>query len=119
MLQMLQGFSSSLFYWDGDGKSFRSKSGIYVEHLSQTSLHAIVNQFTYAATCLQLVQIVISKVEKSVRLPSPTLRAFSNSVSSWLKVRTGYYLSGFLFSSIFYHIFAVTVFFFCGRGCVI
>ncbi|KAF3446227.1 hypothetical protein FNV43_RR11406 [Rhamnella rubrinervis] len=85
VLQMLQGFSSSLFYWDGDGKSFRSKSGIYLEHLSQTSLHAIVNQFTYAATCLQLVQILISKAEKSVRLPSPTLRAFSNSVSSWLK----------------------------------
>lgn len=90
MLQMLQGFSSSLFYWDGDGKSFRSKSGMYVEHLSQSSLHAIVNQFTYAATCLQLVEILVSKVEKSMRLTPPTLRAFTNSVSSWLKVCVGH-----------------------------
>lgn len=90
VLQMLQGFSSSLFYWDGDEKSFRCKSGMYVEHLSHTSLHAIVNQFMYAATCLQLVEILISKFEKSVRLPPPTLRAFTCSVSAWLKVCSRY-----------------------------
>ncbi|XP_015884769.1 uncharacterized protein LOC107420350 isoform X2 [Ziziphus jujuba] len=85
VLQMLQGLSSSLFYWDGDGKSFCCKSGMYVEHLSHTSLHAIVNQFMFAASCLQLVEILIGKFEKSVRLPPPTLRAFTCSVSAWLK----------------------------------
>jgi gamma-tubulin complex component 5 len=83
---MLQGLSSSLFYWDQGKKSFNAKSGIYVAHLSHTSLVNILNQFMYAATCLQLVEIVVNKVEKSVRLPPPTLRAFSCSVSNWLKV---------------------------------
>ncbi|GFY86901.1 Spc97 / Spc98 family of spindle pole body (SBP) component [Actinidia rufa] len=64
---------------------FHAKRGIYVTHLSQTSLHVILNQFTYAATCLKLVEVVANKVETSVRLPSPTLRAFACSVSAWLK----------------------------------
>lgn len=85
VLRMLQGLSSSLFYWDQGKKSFNAKSGIYVAHLSHTSLINILNQFMYAATCLQLVEIVVNKVEKSVRLPPPTLRAFSCSVSNWLK----------------------------------
>ncbi|KAM5564734.1 gamma-tubulin complex component 5 [Rosa sericea] len=85
VLQMLQGYSSSLFYWDHNGNSFQAKTGIYVNHLSHTSLHAIVSQFMYAATCLQLIEIVVNKVEKSARLPPPTLRAFVCFVSSWLK----------------------------------
>ena len=83
---MLQGFSSSFFYWDDNGKCFRAKTGIYVAHLSQTSLHAIVNQFMYAATCLQLVGSVVTRVEKWGKSPPPTLRAFACSASAWLRV---------------------------------
>ncbi|XP_059453024.1 uncharacterized protein LOC132183672 isoform X2 [Corylus avellana] len=84
VLRMLQGRSSSLFYWDQSEGSFNAKTGIYVAHLSHTSLVTILNQFMYAATCLQLVEILINKVETSVRFP-PTLRAFTCSVSAWLK----------------------------------
>ncbi|KAL5558187.1 hypothetical protein UlMin_034398 [Ulmus minor] len=85
VLEILQGFCSSLFYWDDKRKSFQAKSGIYVTHLSQTSLRAIINQFTYAATCLQLVEIVLGKVEKLSRSSPPTLRAFACSASAWLR----------------------------------
>lgn len=86
VLRMLQGFSSSLFNWDPREKSYFAKTGIYVTHLTQTSLLRILNQFMHAATCLQLVEMVINEVETSLRLPPPTLRAFACSVSSWLKV---------------------------------
>ncbi|KAK9274171.1 hypothetical protein L1049_018985 [Liquidambar formosana] len=85
VLQILQGTSSSLFYWDHVGQSFCAKSGIYLTHLSHTSLHVVLNQFMYAATCLKLVEIAINKVEVSMRLAPPTLRAFACSVSAWLK----------------------------------
>ncbi|KAF7120842.1 hypothetical protein RHSIM_Rhsim13G0049200 [Rhododendron simsii] len=85
VLHILQGLSSSLFYWDNVRLTYLAKTGIYVTHLSQKSLHVILNQFMYAATCLRLVEVVVNKVEKSVRLQSPTLRAFSCSVSAWLK----------------------------------
>ncbi|KAG7941580.1 hypothetical protein I3843_16G051700 [Carya illinoinensis] len=85
VLRMLQGFSSSLFYWDQNEKSFYAKTGIYVTHLSHTSLLTILNQFMYAATCLQHVETVVNEVERYVRSPPPTLRAFTCSVSAWLK----------------------------------
>ncbi|XP_040998936.1 gamma-tubulin complex component 5-like [Juglans microcarpa x Juglans regia] len=85
VLRMLQGFSSSLFYWDENEKSFYAKTGIYVTHLSHTSLLTILNQFMYAATCLQHVETVVNEVERSVRSHPPTLRAFTCSVSAWLK----------------------------------
>lgn len=85
VLQMLQGFCSSLFYWNDKGKYFHFKSGIYLIHLSQASLSEILNQFVYAATCLQLVEIFIKKVQMSSSRSSPTLKAFANSVSAWLK----------------------------------
>ncbi|XVE68516.1 hypothetical protein DITRI_Ditri09bG0074300 [Diplodiscus trichospermus] len=85
VVQMLQGFSGSLFYWDEKLRRFCVRSGIYVMHLSQLSLGVILNQFLYAATCLELVQIAVSKVETQIRSPPPTLRAFASSVSSWLK----------------------------------
>lgn len=83
---MLQGLSSSLFYWDDSGQCFHFKSGIYVTHLSQTSLYRILHQFSYAGTCLQLVDVVVNKIDKSKSLPPPTLRAFACSVSTWLRV---------------------------------
>ncbi|KAK4390603.1 Gamma-tubulin complex component 5 [Sesamum angolense] len=85
VLQMLQGLSSSLFYWDDRAQCFHFKSGIYVTHLSQTSLYRILDQFSYAATCLQLVDIVMNKIENSKSLPPPTLKAFACSVSTWLR----------------------------------
>ncbi|KAK6160746.1 hypothetical protein DH2020_004127 [Rehmannia glutinosa] len=85
VLQMLQGLSSSLFYWDGTGQCFHFKRGIYVNHLSQTSLYCILDQFSYAATCLQLVDIVVNKIDKSKSSTPPTLRAFACSVSTWLR----------------------------------
>lgn len=56
-------------------------------HLSQGSLRGVLDQFLYAATCLQLVEINMNKIQKSVGSPTPTLRAFSCSVSAWLRVR--------------------------------
>ncbi|KAI9113348.1 hypothetical protein K1719_015873 [Acacia pycnantha] len=85
VLRMLQGFSGSLFFWDHVGNFFRVKNGIYLTHLSQTSLHSLLNQFIHAATCLQLVEITINKVETSVPKPPPTLKAFVCSASAWLK----------------------------------
>lgn len=84
VLQILQGFSSTLLYWDELGHSFRVRSGIYVSHLSHTSLYHLLNQFTYAATCLKMVESRIQKVEKSVPSPPPTLGAFCCSISTWL-----------------------------------
>lgn len=86
MLQILQGLSSSLFYWDQIRQKYCAKSGIYVTHLSQTSLYAIFDKFIYAATSLQLVEILVNRVETSVRSPPPTLRAFACSASAWLRV---------------------------------
>ncbi|KAB2010275.1 hypothetical protein ES319_D10G227100v1 [Gossypium barbadense] len=85
VVRMLQGFSGSLFSWDEKGRRFCVRNGIYVPHLSQSSLAVILNQFMYAATSLELVQIAVSKVESQLRSPPPTLRAFASSVSSWLK----------------------------------
>ncbi|XP_027354208.1 gamma-tubulin complex component 5 [Abrus precatorius] len=85
VLRMLQGFSGSLFSWDNSGNRFRAKSGIYVSHLSQNSLHSLLNQFIHAATCLQLVDITLNRVETAVPKPPPTLKAFASSASAWLK----------------------------------
>ncbi|XP_060199507.1 uncharacterized protein LOC132627910 isoform X1 [Lycium barbarum] len=84
VLQIIQGFSSRLLYWDELGQRFCVQNGIYVTHLSHTSLYHVLNQFTYAATCLKMVEIRIQKVEKSVPSPPPTLRAFCCSISTWL-----------------------------------
>lgn len=93
---MIQGYTSSFFYWDNNGQSFHVKSGIYVAHLSKGSLHMILNQFIYAATCLQLVDTVVSGMESSGKMSSPTLRAFSCSASAWLKVNLMEMLLSFL-----------------------
>lgn len=88
ILKMLQGFSSPLFKWDLDENCFCAKSGVYVAHLSRTSLHTILSQFRYAATCLQLVDILVNNVKRPSRSPPPTLKAFVTAVSSWVKVRS-------------------------------
>ncbi|XP_051123651.1 uncharacterized protein LOC127246371 isoform X2 [Andrographis paniculata] len=85
VLQMLQGLSSSLFFWDDARQLFHFKKGIYVIHLSQTSLYRILDQFSYAATCLHLVDIVLNKIEKAKSSSPPTLRAFACSVRTWLQ----------------------------------
>lgn len=85
VLQILQGFSSPLFYWDKNEQSYRVKSGIFLTHLSRSSLHAILGQFVYSATCLRLVELVVDKVETYLESPRPTLNAFTCCVASWLK----------------------------------
>ncbi|KAL5189679.1 Gamma-tubulin complex component 5 [Glycine soja] len=76
VLRMLQGFSGPPFFWDKNANIFRAKSGVYVSHLSQKSLHSLLNQFIHAATCLQLVAITLNKVETAVPKSPPTLNAF-------------------------------------------
>ncbi|KAK7310875.1 hypothetical protein RJT34_08648 [Clitoria ternatea] len=85
VLRMLQGFSGSLFSWDKIGTTFHAKNGVYVSHLSQKSLHSLLNQFIHAATCLQLVDITLNGVETASPKSPPTLKAFASSASSWLK----------------------------------
>ncbi|KAL8128154.1 uncharacterized protein LOC141721727 [Apium graveolens] len=85
VLQILQGFSSSLFYWDKNEQSYRVKSGIFLSHLSRSSLQAILGQFVYSATCLRLVELIVDKVETYIESPMPTLSAFTCCVAAWLK----------------------------------
>lgn len=85
VLQMLQGFPSSLFYWDKARQSFSPKTGIYLDHISQTSLACILSKYVRSATCLHLAEVFINKVEMSSLRSPPTLRAFGYSVSVWLK----------------------------------
>ncbi|CAJ1973361.1 unnamed protein product [Sphenostylis stenocarpa] len=85
VLRMLQGFSGPLFSWDKSENSFRAKSGVYVSHLSQKSLHSLLNQFIHAATCLQFVAITLDKVESAVPKSPPTLNAFASSASACLE----------------------------------
>ncbi|XP_042427323.1 gamma-tubulin complex component 5-like isoform X2 [Zingiber officinale] len=84
ILQMLQGFSSSSFYWDEHKQEYCLKNGIYVTHLSYTSLYNTLSQFLFAGTCLKQVEIHVQKVQ-STNFSVPTLKAFANSASSWLK----------------------------------
>lgn len=84
VLQMLQGLSSSVFYWDEYGQEFRLQSEIYASHMSQDSLDGIVSYFAFGGSCLRKVEILVNKVGTSCK-SSPTLKAFTNSVRSWLK----------------------------------
>ncbi|THU73829.1 hypothetical protein C4D60_Mb04t26970 [Musa balbisiana] len=84
ILQMLQGHCSSLFYWDEKQQRFFVKDGIYVLHLSYTSLYSILSRFLFAGTCLKQVELYVQKVQ-STHVRVPTLNAFANSITSWLK----------------------------------
>lgn len=84
ILHILQGTSSTLFEWDDLSYCFCAKVGIYVTHLSLTSLHDVLNQFLYDATCLRLIGIVVERIERSGG-SFPTLRAFASAASAWLK----------------------------------
>ncbi|RWV94607.1 hypothetical protein GW17_00042834 [Ensete ventricosum] len=84
ILQMLQGHCSSLFYWDEQQQRFFIKDGIYVLHLSYTSLYSILSRFLFAGTCLKQVELYVQKVQ-SIHVRVPTLNAFANSITSWLK----------------------------------
>lgn len=85
VLQMLQGFSSPMFFWDQYEQGFCLKSEIYASHLSQKSLSGIVNQFAFGGSCLKKVECFVKKAVASHQ-GAPTLKAFTNSVKSWLKV---------------------------------
>ncbi|CAI0471837.1 unnamed protein product [Linum tenue] len=88
VLQMLQGLSlsGSLFRWDSNSRSYRvSQPGIYLTHLSRSSLHNLLHQFIYAATCLRLVELLLDKLRSVASTSMPTLSAFVSSASCWLK----------------------------------
>ncbi|PWA74447.1 spc97 / Spc98 family of spindle pole body (SBP) component [Artemisia annua] len=86
VLQILQGFSSCLFYWDSVGRCYRTKDdNVHLAHLSQTSLCMVLDQFIYSATCLKLVEITLSSKEIIKTTSSPTLSAFASTASAWLK----------------------------------
>ncbi|CAK7323914.1 unnamed protein product [Dovyalis caffra] len=83
VVQMMQGLSSSLFYWDQSGLCFCvANVGIYVTHLSHSTLHNLLSRFTYAATCLQLVHLRLNLPHSYCALP--TLRAFASVASHCL-----------------------------------
>ncbi|XP_057863216.2 uncharacterized protein LOC131071418 [Cryptomeria japonica] len=93
VLQMMQGFSSTWFYWDGMGQKFCVNKGMHVSHLSQSSLSCVLYRFMHAATCLRRIEAFVKQVEacscnglpNSQTEPSPTLQAFANAVSARLK----------------------------------
>jgi gamma-tubulin complex component 5 len=96
VVQMMQGLSSSLFYWDQSGQCFCvANVGIYVTHLSHSTLHNLLSRFTYAATCLQLVHLRLNLPHSYYALP--TLRAFASVASHCLLVPTTFFFSLLLF----------------------
>lgn len=86
VLRMLQGHTTSLFYWQHDEQIYRLKNGVYVDHLSCTSLSVMLYQFCYAGSCLKLVDMIVDKLETCLRPCPSTLRAFTFSVTEWLRV---------------------------------
>uniref|UniRef100_A0A0E0BUZ6 Gamma-tubulin complex component n=1 Tax=Oryza glumipatula TaxID=40148 RepID=A0A0E0BUZ6_9ORYZ len=83
VFQVLQGFDTVLLYWDKTAPGYCEKAGVYVSHLSQTSLRAVLKPFLFAATCLKQVELFVGRV-RSCGHGTPTLSAFASSVDSWL-----------------------------------
>uniref|UniRef100_A0A0E0NFN7 Gamma-tubulin complex component n=1 Tax=Oryza rufipogon TaxID=4529 RepID=A0A0E0NFN7_ORYRU len=83
VFEVLQGFDTVLLYWDKTAPGYCEKAGIYVSHLSQTSLRAVLKPFLFAATCLKQVELFVGRV-RSCGHGTPTLSAFASSVDSWL-----------------------------------
>ncbi|CAN6482311.1 unnamed protein product [Victoria cruziana] len=85
VLQMLQGFSSLLFYWDDREHTFHVKNDIHVAHLSLLSLNDILSRFIHAANCLQLVEGFVQHIRMYSQMYPPTVKAFTDSVFERLK----------------------------------
>ncbi|KAF3792886.1 Gamma-tubulin complex component 5 [Nymphaea thermarum] len=85
VLQMLQGFSSPLFYWDDREHTFHVKNDIHVAHLSLSSLSDILSRFIHAADCLQLVEGFVKHIITYSQMYPPTMKAFTDSVFERLK----------------------------------
>ncbi|KAF8705112.1 hypothetical protein HU200_031378 [Digitaria exilis] len=83
VFQVLQGFETSLLYWDSNVPGYCEKAGIYVTHLSLTGLRSVLNPFLFAATRLKEVELFVGKVRMRHH-GIPTLDAFTSSVDSWL-----------------------------------
>lgn len=92
VFQVLQGFETSLLYWDSNVPGYCEKAGIYVTHLSLTGLKSVLNPFLFAATCLKEVELFVGKVRMH-RHGIPTLDAFASSVDSWLTVSLHFWMS--------------------------
>uniref|UniRef100_A0A0E0G7I5 Gamma-tubulin complex component n=1 Tax=Oryza nivara TaxID=4536 RepID=A0A0E0G7I5_ORYNI len=61
VFEVLQGFDTVLLYWDKTAPGYCEKAGIYVSHLSQTSLRAVLKPFLFAATCLKQVELFVGR----------------------------------------------------------
>uniref|UniRef100_A0A0D3HWK0 Gamma-tubulin complex component n=1 Tax=Oryza barthii TaxID=65489 RepID=A0A0D3HWK0_9ORYZ len=61
VFQVLQGFDTVLLYWDKTASGYCDKAGVYVSHLSQTSLRAVLKPFLFAATCLKQVELFVGR----------------------------------------------------------
>uniref|UniRef100_A0A0D9Y145 Gamma-tubulin complex component n=1 Tax=Leersia perrieri TaxID=77586 RepID=A0A0D9Y145_9ORYZ len=61
VFQVLQGFDTALLYWDSNALGYCEKAGIYVSHLSQMSLRAVLKPFLFAATCLKQVELFVGR----------------------------------------------------------
>ncbi|KAL3696355.1 hypothetical protein R1sor_010431 [Riccia sorocarpa] len=92
-LQVLQGYSTYSLPWDEEAQQFYVRKGLYVEHLSQSSLHSILQIFCRAATSFRRVELFVRRVRrdteyswlKSVSQSYPILEAFANAISMRLE----------------------------------
>ncbi|CAM6098848.1 unnamed protein product [Calypogeia fissa] len=93
VLQVLQGYPTSILPWNPDGQCFYVRNGIHVLHLSQSSLYNILQLFTGAGTSLRRVDSFVQRVLKgtakswlkSITQARPTLEAFVNVVQMRLE----------------------------------
>jgi gamma-tubulin complex component 5 len=83
VFQVIQGFETSLLYWDSNVPGYREKAGIYVMHLSLTGLRSVLSPLLFASTCLKEVELFVRKVRMCPHR-IPTLDAFASSIDSWL-----------------------------------
>lgn len=83
VFQVLQGFDTAFLYWNKNVPGYCEKAGMYVSHLSQTSLRSVLKPFLFAATCLKQVELFVGRV-RSCGQGTATLNAFASSVHSWL-----------------------------------
>ncbi|KAL2611090.1 hypothetical protein R1flu_022782 [Riccia fluitans] len=88
VLQALQGHSTFSLPWDEEAWQFHVRNGVYVAHLSQSSLRNILKIFSRAATSLRRVEHSVRSVLRDtnnswlrpISQAYPTLEAFANAL---------------------------------------
>ncbi|KAH7414738.1 hypothetical protein KP509_14G008400 [Ceratopteris richardii] len=84
VLQMIQGYSSSSFFWDESSQSFSLNRGFHLSHLSESSLRSLLARFINAASSLRRIDSLIERVASRLQA-FPTVQAFTSAVSLSLK----------------------------------